>query len=286
MSENGKLSFRKRISLVKAAVVKQLIDSNELSKIGSGNSKNGYYSLSTIMEVLQPALVENDLDLDIEMGDTKVIGTWYDCESESAHVATFDLTRLAAIINSLEKLPLMQNSIQTEGAIKTYFRRYALTAFLNLPATDEIDSNLNGSPKGNQKSLQKSLDKKPESNQKLSKEEEIKPSYSPDLEKISDLAEKAGFSSDDLFKLIKALFNKSELLKLDQKEESQLIEYLSIKAVCKKANITHEEFNSYLTTLYKKKNWFFLTEAEKVKSKVDLERMISDPPLKDGVSNG
>jgi len=280
MSENGKLSFRKRISIVKATVIKTLLDSKELSKLGSGNSKNGYYSLSTIMEVLQPSLVANDLDFDIEMGDSKVVGTWFDTESESTHVSTFDLTRLSVMINSLEKLPMMQNSIQTEGAIKTYFRRYALTAFLNLPATDEIDTNLNSNPKGSQKAT----DTKSQSVQKSSGEQ--KAAYSPDLKKISDLAEKAGFSADDLLKLIKALFNKTELLKLDQKEESQLTEYLSIKAICKKANITHEEFNSYLNTLHKKKNWFFLTEAEKVKTKVDLERMISDPPLKAGVNNG
>jgi hypothetical protein len=138
MSE--KLSFRKRISIVKAAVVKTLIESKELSKLGSGSSKNGYYSLSTIMEVFQPALVENDLDFDITMDDNEVVGTWIDCESDKVVDVIFKLGRLAKIIENLERLPQMQNAIQTEGSIKTYFRRYALTAFLNLPATDEIDS--------------------------------------------------------------------------------------------------------------------------------------------------
>jgi hypothetical protein len=138
MSE--KLSFRKRISLVKDVVVRTLIKSKELSKLGSGSSKNGYYSLSTIAEVFQPALVENDLDFEIEMDDDKVIGTWIDCDSDMTKTVVFHLKRLAKIIENLERLPQMQNAIQTEGSIKTYFRRYALTAFLNLPATDEIDS--------------------------------------------------------------------------------------------------------------------------------------------------
>jgi hypothetical protein len=138
MSE--KLSFRKRISIVKDTVVKTLIESKELSKLGSGSSKNGYYSLSTIMETFQPALVDNDLDFDIEMSDDKVTGIWVDCDSDMTKTVIFELGRLAKIIENLERLPQMQNAIQTEGSIKTYFRRYALTAFLNLPATDEIDS--------------------------------------------------------------------------------------------------------------------------------------------------
>lgn len=265
MSENGKLSFRKRISLVKATVIKTLLESKELSKMGSGNSKNGYYSLSTIMEALQPALVANDLDFDIEMGDTKVIGTWFDTESDKTHVSTFDLSRLSVIINNLEKLPMMQNSIQTEGAIKTYFRRYALTAFLNLPATDEIDTNLNS---------QKTQDKKTESNQKLSKEEKSKQPYTPNLKKISDLAVNAGFSADDLLKIIKALFNKTEALKIDAAEEIQLTEYLSIKGLCKIANVSNEEFNKYLVEAFEKKNWFALTNKEKIEYKETLNQMI------------
>jgi hypothetical protein len=281
MSENGKLSFRKRISIVKATVINTLLESKELSKLGSGSSKNGYYSLSTIMETFQPALVDNDLDFEITMKDNQVTGIWYDCQgdSEKQCEVVFCLERLAKIIENLERLPQMQNAIQTEGSIKTYFRRYALTAFLNLPATDEIDTNLNGSQKNNQKTP----DRKTESDKKLSKEEKSKQPYSPDLKKISDLAEKAGFSSDDLFKLIKALFNKSELLKLDSTEEIQLTEYLSIKAICKIANVSHEEFNKYLNDMFKKKNWFSLTAEEKTKTKDDLERMISK---KDGETVG
>ena len=269
MSENEKLSFRKRISIVKSTVIKTLLESKELSKLGSGSSKNGYYSLSTIMEVFQPTLVENDLDFEIEMDDDKVVGTWIDCDSEMTKPVIFHLKRLAKIIENLERLPQMQNAIQTEGSIKTYFRRYALTAFLNLPATDEIDTNLNGSQNNNQKAPNKNsqTDKK--------KEEDSKQSYTPDIKKITELASAAGFSSDDLLKLEKALFNKSELLKLQKDEEIKLTEYLAIKANCKIANVSHEEFTNYLVDQFKKKNWFALTNEEKLSFKENLKKMIN-----------
>lgn len=138
-----KLSFKKRISIVKANVCMKVIESKELSKLGSGTTKSGYYSLSTIIQILQPELLLNDLDLDIKMFDNKVVGVWIDCQDNSdlEKEVEFDLTRLSNIILELKRLPQMQNEIQTEGSIKTYFRRYALTSFLNLPATDEIDSN-------------------------------------------------------------------------------------------------------------------------------------------------
>jgi hypothetical protein len=281
MSENKKLSFRKRISIVKSTVIKTLLESKELSKLGSGSSKNGYYSLSTIMEVFQPALVENDLDFEIEMDDDKVIGTWMDCDSDMIKPVIFHLKRLAKIIENLERLPQMQNAIQTEGSIKTYFRRYALTAFLNLPATDEIDTNLNGSH-GSQKSNQKSQKKNSQPAQKLSGEEKPEQPYTPDLDNVAKLAEHAGFSGDDLFKLIKALFNKSELLKLDPTEEVKLTEYLSIKANCKIANVSHEEFNKYLFDAFKKKNWFSLTAEEKLEFKETLKKMIKNLNAKVG----
>lgn len=60
------------------------------------------------------------------------------------------------------------------------------------------------------------------------------PPYSPNLTNIMELGTKAGLTSDDLIKFIKAKFQKSELLKLTKEEENELVEYLEIKVVCKK----------------------------------------------------
>ena len=132
----SELSFNKRISLVKKEVFEKVTSSDELSNI-SGTSSTGYYSLETIYKFLYPILDKYNLDVDIVVNKDNVTGTWIDClgDSEKARIMVIDFSELVG----LGKLPLMQNVIQSKGAVMSYLRRYFLTTFLGLPATDKID---------------------------------------------------------------------------------------------------------------------------------------------------
>ena len=132
------LSFNKRISLVKKYVFENLKETKELDNI-KGTNTTGFYSLSTIEKYLFPALDMYDLDLDLEIFSDKIIGHWYDCSGDNQRNIEIDFSR----IEHVEKLQLMANMVQSEGAVKSYTRRYALTAILRLPSTDLIDSNFN-----------------------------------------------------------------------------------------------------------------------------------------------
>jgi hypothetical protein len=132
------LSFNKRISLVKKYVFENLKETKELDNI-KGTNTIGFYSLSTIEKYLFPALDMYDLDLDLEIFSDKIIGHWYDCAGDNQRNIEIDFSR----IEHVEKLQLMANMVQSEGAVKSYTRRYALTAILRLPSTDLIDSDFN-----------------------------------------------------------------------------------------------------------------------------------------------
>lgn len=136
--ENKKnvLSFNKRILLVKKYVFENLKETKELDNI-KGSNTSGFYSLSTIEKYLFPALDLYDLDLDLEIFSDKIIGHWYDCNGDAQRDIEIDFHR----IENVEKLQLMANMVQSEGAVKSYTRRYALTAILRLPSTDLIDTN-------------------------------------------------------------------------------------------------------------------------------------------------
>ena len=132
--DNKDLTFRKRVMLVKTSVCDELLTLNELSRIKS--SDNGFYSLSTICKSLSKYLFKYDIDLDLDIEVDKVIGTWFDCISDQERKIIIDFSR----IKDVEKLQMMANIVQSEGGVKTYMRRYALTSILNLPATDTIDT--------------------------------------------------------------------------------------------------------------------------------------------------
>ena len=264
MSE--KLSFRKRISLVKDVVVRTLIKSKELSKLGSGSSKNGYYSLSTIMETFQPALVENDLDFDITMDDNEVVGTWIDCESDKVVDVVFKLGRLSKIIENLERLPQMQNAIQTEGSIKTYFRRYALTAFLNLPATDEIDSN-NLANENNKKPSTPASAPKPEP-------DKPKPTPPPVPEKIADefigLTDKQKEEINKIDKVIvNYLLKEAKYSSLDEVKLSEYDIFMKNIKICEQKKAEKEK----TTTDKKKKSGEQLQEEIQTKLIAILDKV-------------
>lgn len=137
MSEEKILSFSKRISLAKKAVFDGVTTSKELENI-KGTNTTGFYSIATIEKYLYPATEKYDLDLDLVIEKDKIIGIWYDCfgQSEKTRSIVVDFNR----IENIGKLQLMANEVQSEGAVKSYTRRYALSAILRLPSTDLIDS--------------------------------------------------------------------------------------------------------------------------------------------------
>lgn len=100
-----------------------------------------------------------------------------------------------------------------------------------------------------------------------------KEKWTPDLNNIASLAEESKLSSDDLIKLVKALFTKSELLKLTKNEESKLVEYLNVKILANKAKVPQTEFIKYIKSMFGKRNYFALTNEEKEKLNEDLEKM-------------
>lgn len=128
-------NFRKRILLVKTQVVDELMGNGKLKKV-EGSRNAGYFDLEEIFKCLNPLLVENEIDLDVEILKDKVIIRWWDCLSDSFKDVSVDFSSLI----DLEKLSLMKNKVQSEGAKQTYIRRYALNCALNLPSGDEIDN--------------------------------------------------------------------------------------------------------------------------------------------------
>jgi len=137
-------TFNKRISLVKKYVFENLKETKELDNI-KGTDKTGFYSLSTIEKYLFPALDLYDLDLDLEIFADKIVGHWYDCNGDGQRDIEIDFHR----IENIGKLQLMAHEVQSEGAVKSYTRRYALTAILRLPSTDIIDSDLDKNKNNN-----------------------------------------------------------------------------------------------------------------------------------------
>lgn len=142
------LSFNKRVSRVKKEVFEALKDNKELDSI-KGTNETGFYSIKTIEKHLFRLLEIYDLDLDLEIHREKITGLWIDCIEGSEKIRTIDID--FSRISEVGKLQLMANEVQSEGAVKSYTRRYALTAILNLPSTDIIDSDtiINGNKNGN-----------------------------------------------------------------------------------------------------------------------------------------
>lgn len=131
-----KLSFNKRIARTKMEVA-PLIQAEDLDK--AGNTRSGYYSIKTIMSNLNAVMDKYDIDIDLNIAGKIIYCTWIDCESEATRVVTIELKP----IDEIERLASMQNIIQSQGAVMSYYRRYALTNVLNLNATDLIENSTN-----------------------------------------------------------------------------------------------------------------------------------------------
>lgn len=128
-----KLSFNKRISLTKKEVF-DLVQSDGLDK--GGNGRSGYYSIKTIMSNLNKTMDKYDIDLDVDISGKVISCIWLDCLSEATRIVSIELKP----VDEIERLASMQNIIQSEGAVLTYYRRYAITNCLNLNATDLIEN--------------------------------------------------------------------------------------------------------------------------------------------------
>lgn len=138
--ENKDMSFNKRIMMVKKTTFEGVISSGELDSIAK-SQKQGFYSLKTIFTHLYPALEEYNLDLDLEIMPDKIVGKWFDClNDEKVRTIYVDFSDLIEKYKIIEKLPMMANMVQSDGAYKSYTRRYAYTSILGLNATDEIDT--------------------------------------------------------------------------------------------------------------------------------------------------
>jgi hypothetical protein len=203
------LSFNKRISLVKKYVFENLKETKELDNI-KGTDKIGFYSLSTIEKYLFPALDMYDLDLDLEIFSDKIIGHWYDCAGDNQRNIEIDFSR----IEHVEKLQLMANMVQSEGAVKSYTRRYALTAILRLPSTDLIDSDFNKTNNNN------NTDNKNNNINKGTKQQSGQPGKvtPPQLKRYYAIAKDKGFDINYLDELIKVAYSiptKNDWLKSD-----------------------------------------------------------------------
>jgi len=191
-----KLSFNKRISLVKQEVF-TAVQSEDLDK--AGNAKSGYYSIKTIITHLNIAMNKYDIDLDVIVSGKVISCIWVDCLSESTRVVPIELKP----IDEIERLAAMQNIIQSEGAVLTYYRRYAITNCLNLNATDLIEntpSNQNNQRNQNQNQQQKTQP----TNQ--NKPEPKKPAVvsEPQLKRLFAIMNNKGKTEEDINKYIKA----------------------------------------------------------------------------------
>lgn len=206
-----KLSFNKRISMAKGLVFKGVTESNELDSI-KGTNTQGYYSLATIEKHLHPALGLYDLDLDLEIFSDKIIGHWYDCLSDKERTIEIDFHR----IENVDRLQMMANSVQSEGAVKSYTRRYALTAILRLPSTDLIDS---GNPNG-----QKPKQKTPSGN--TGNTSGPKKVSDKQLKRFYAIAKQKEFDTSYLDELVKTAFNVSTKNDLLVSDYDKLTKYM------------------------------------------------------------
>ena len=127
------LSFNKRIALTKKEVFEG-IQAADMDK--TANCKAGYYSLKSIVSILNPIMDKHNVDLELNIEKTQVTILWIDCESEKIRTSVMD----TSAIEGIERLPSMSNLVQSMGACLTYQRRYAYTLALNLNATDLIEN--------------------------------------------------------------------------------------------------------------------------------------------------
>lgn len=207
MAEN--LGFNKRIQLCKQEVFKGVTESGELDNI-KGTDKQGFYSLATIYKFLHPALDKYDLDLELIVNRGISKGIWIDCNGNTGTIREIeiDFTR----IENVEKLPMMANIVQSEGAVKTYIRRYSLTLILGLPSTDLIDTQDQKQGQKNQTNQNKS-DQPP----KLANESQLKAMFT--------LMNIKGITKETMKKSIKKQYNIDSSKQLNVKQYNDIMKY-------------------------------------------------------------
>lgn len=216
-----KLSFNKRISLVKKEVFEQLKETKELDNI-KGTDKVGFYSLATIEKYLNPALDKYDLDLDLEIFADKIVGHWYDCIGDGQRDITIDFHR----IENVGRLQLMANEVQSEGAVKSYTRRYALTAIMRLPSTDLIDQYQQPEPTA------------PKPQNKVNEAQ---------LKRYFAIANKKGLDIKELDEIVKKIFNigsKNHWLKSDYDAFTKFLSDNTKEVIEKKLNERMAKLNA------------------------------------------
>lgn len=201
----NKPTFSKRIALTKKEVF-ELVQKENLEK--AGNTRSGYYPIKVIMSALNPTLDKYDLDVEVLIAGTGCINCiWIDCLSDKTRSVPIELKP----IHEIERLAGMQNIVQSQGGVMTYYRRYALTNLLNLNATDLIE---NSTGKNHQDKVNK----------------QQKPSVlvnQDDLKKMFTLMTKKNITIDSMEKSIKKQYNLDDNKQLTKTQYNQIMSYLN-----------------------------------------------------------
>lgn len=211
--ENTKMTFRKRILKTKLEVFEILQKEVELDN--TSNKKAGYYSIKSIISVLNPIMDKYDVDLELNIKEFIVTATWYDCITENGRETILDCTK----IKDIAKLPMMSNEVQSLGAIITYIRRYAYTLILGLNATDLIENAQNNSEQRYNHFL----------NNNSTQNNNSKPNLIDDNQrkKLFAVSKEVGKSKEDLNLFIKKVYNLDSITKLTKEQANLVIERLS-----------------------------------------------------------
>lgn len=131
-SNNSKLAFSRRRSLVKFYTQKRLEEQTKLGKVAGG--KSGYFEISTIVNSMNDLLVKYFVDIEVVIEQENIIVKWIDCTDEKEYLYKVYI----GDVKVPNKLPMMANEIQSKGAILSYFRRYGLVNALGLQATLDL----------------------------------------------------------------------------------------------------------------------------------------------------
>jgi hypothetical protein len=225
--KNTEMSFNKRIVMVKKEVFEGVTSSNELDSI-AGTKKQGYYSLNTIFKFLYPALEKYDVDLDLDIAESQIIGNWYDCLSDKQRTTIVDFSDMVEKIKDIRKLPLMANEVQSDGAVKSYTRRYALTNILGLNATDEIETQKITTPATNQNKTYKS--EVPGKGEVIVTEtkSELRKVSQPQLKRLYAIMKQTGQTDETIKVFIKKKFNIESKKDLNQNQYKYLCDRLEM----------------------------------------------------------
>lgn len=208
--ESKDLTFFKRIALTKKEVF-ELVQLEDLDK--AGNNKSGYYSIKTIVNALNPTMDKYDLDCDIVISDKLATFIWLDCLSDKTRSITLELKP----ISEIERLASMQNIVQSNGAVLSYYKRYLMTTALNLNSTDLIENSPSNQNKNqNQKSGQTGQDK-PEQPPKLANESQLKTMFT--------LMNIKGVTKEAMKKSIKKQYNIDSSKQLTIKQYNEIMKY-------------------------------------------------------------